>query len=145
MKCRWRSVKQAIDHSEPHIHNYNTPVRPTSHRLMNKHTPTVPSTQRGAVKTAPLATLRDKPARRAASRRTCYKQIRWMPSAINFDGSKLTAIRVESRQFLATAPAFNVRTPPAFGASVGVTPFEFCRDFGIRKLHSLCYCVALFA
>ena len=27
-------------------------------------------------------------------------------------------LRVESRQFAATAPAFNVRTPPAFGASV---------------------------
>ena len=34
-------------------------------------------------------------------------------------------LRVESRQFAATAPAF--------GASVGVTPFEFCRDFRHQK------------
>jgi len=35
--------------------------------------------------------------------------------------------------------------PPAFNASVGVTPIEFRRGFGTKKLESLSYCVALFA
>jgi len=41
-------------------------------------------------------------------------------------------LRVESRQFSATAPAFNLRhlqlAPP-----LGVTPFEFCGDFRHQK------------
>jgi len=52
--------------------------------------------------------------------------------------------RVQSCQFSATAPAFNLPylhlVPP-----LGVTPFEFAEIFGIRKLESLGYRVVLFA
>jgi len=37
------------------------------------------------------------------------------------DRTKLTTLLVESCKFSAAAPAFNL-PPPAFGASVGVTP-----------------------
>ena len=44
----------------------------------------------------------------------------------------MTTLRVESRQFSAAAPAFNLPrlrlAPP-----LGVTPFEFCRNFRRQK------------
>jgi len=61
------------------------------------------------------------------SYRTCCKQIRWTLTVIN--SRPLTTLCVETHQF--------ATTPPAFGASVGVTPFAFCRHFRYR--------VALFA
>jgi len=56
----------------------------------------------------------------------------------------MTTLPVESRQFSSTAPAFN---PPHLHLAppLGVTPFEFCRDFRQQKLETLGYRVALFA
>jgi len=71
----------------------------------------------------------DKPTRGAASPLTCYKQRRWTLSVIcTCDRTNLTTLRVESRQFAATAPAFHLPhlhlVPP-----LEITPFEFGRDF----------------
>jgi len=87
----------------------------------------------------------DEPERRAASRQTCCKQ-RWMLSMINVrlaslsysaftlscDRTTLITLRIENRQFSATAPAFN---PPHLHLAppLGVTPFEFCWDFRNQK------------
>jgi len=38
-----------------------------------------------------------------------------------------------------------IPTPPAFGAPVGVNPFEFYRDIQRENTRVLCYHVALFA
>jgi len=52
----------------------------------------------------------DKPARRAASRRTCCKQIRWTLNVAQCDklAIELSWQRVQSRQFAATSAAFNL-------------------------------------
>jgi len=73
----------------------------------------------------------NKPPRRAASRRTCCKQggrsVWW-----TCDRTKLTTLRVENRQFSATALAFNP-SHLHLALPLGVTPFEFCRDFRHQK------------
>jgi len=58
--------------------------------------------------------------------------------------AKFITLCVESRQFAATAPAFNLPhlhlAPP-----LGVTPFDFAEIIGVRKLESLGYRVTVFA
>jgi len=75
----------------------------------------------------------DKPAaRRAASRRTFFQKIRWTLSMKTCERTKLTTLRVESRQFAATAPIFNL-TDLHLASPLGVTPFEFFQDFWHKK------------
>jgi len=53
-------------------------------------------------------------------------------------------LHIESRQFSATTPAFNL--PHLHLASLlGWLHLNFAEIFGIRKLEFLVYCVALFA
>ena len=60
--------------------------------------------------------------------------------------TKLTTLRVESRQFSATAPAFKFNLPHLqLAPPLGVTPLRFDDTFDIRKLQPLGYRAALFA
>ena len=54
------------------------------------------------------------------------------------------ASKLESRQFLATAPAFNL-PHLHLAPTLGVIPFEFCREFWRQKIRVPVYRVALFA
>jgi len=91
---------------------------------MHFHYPAEQATQ---LRNYQRSAVADKPTRCNASRRTCYKQITWMLSAINMRPTKLTTLRVVSRQFAATAPAFNL---PYLHLTLplGMTPFVLCQE-----------------
>ena len=79
-----------------------------------------------------VSAVNDESARCAASRQTkvdaqCDKlvtELSWQHSQWSMFSS-YSKLFVESRQFQPT--------PPAFGASIGVTPFEFCRNLQHQK------------
>ena len=61
------------------------------------------------------------------------------------DRAKLTTLRVDSRQFSATSAVFNL-PHLHFAPPLGVTPFEFRRDFRHQKTRVPCgvACVILY-
>jgi len=76
---------------------------------------------------------KDKPARRAASRRTCCKQITWTLSVINLRPSYVdNASRSKVADF--QLPHLHLTYPRLHLAHpLAVSPFEFCRDFRHQK------------
>jgi len=79
----------------------------------------------------------DEPARRSASRHTCCKQS-WTLSVINLRRPNcklitLATVDVSSYSELFVENCQLQPTPPAFGISFRVTPFEFCRDRRLEK------------
>ena len=70
---------------------------------------------------------------RAASWWTCCKQIRWVLTVIIlWDRAKLTTLHIESRQFSATAPTFNLPTC-IWRLHWGWPRLSSAAIFGVRK------------
>jgi len=76
----------------------------------------------------------DKHGRRAASRRTCYKQIRWTLSVINLRPNYIRWQRFVSKVAKLQIPHLYLTYPHLYLAPpLGETPFAFCRDFRNQK------------